>query len=59
MAISKTAKASSGKKSVHEKPQCPNGDGELIRVLYTGFGKRGYYWDCEKANCGFSERKYR
>lgn len=61
MATSKTAKASSGKKTTQSAPLCPNAKGpdeRLVRVLKTGFGDRGFYWICDKA-CGFQTRNLR
>ena len=34
---------------------CPKCGAESRVVFYTGFGKRGYFWSCEKA-CGYLER---
>lgn len=54
---SKTARASSGKKVTQAAPQCPNGgpDEVLVRTLFAGFGKHGFYWVCSKG-CGYEAR---
>jgi hypothetical protein len=37
------------------KHSCPKCGSESRVVFHTGFGKRGYFWSCEKA-CGYLER---
>ncbi len=37
------------------KHACPKCGSESRVVFYTGFGKRGYFWSCDKA-CGYLER---
>lgn len=37
------------------KHSCPKCGAESRVVFYTGFGKRGYFWACEKT-CGYLER---
>jgi ssDNA-binding Zn-finger/Zn-ribbon topoisomerase 1 len=37
------------------KHACPKCGSESRVVFYTGFGRRGYFWSCEKA-CGYLER---
>jgi len=37
------------------KHACPKCGSESRVVFHTGFGKRGYFWSCDKA-CGYLER---
>ena len=37
------------------KHACPKCGAESRVVFYTGFGKLGYFWSCEKT-CGYLER---
>jgi len=37
------------------KRLCPSCGAESRVVFYTGFGKKGYFWTCDKT-CGYSER---
>lgn len=37
------------------KHSCPNCGAESRVVFHTGFGKRGYFWSCEKG-CRYLER---
>ena len=48
----KTAEKSGASQNKHLCPTC----GTESRVtLFTGFGRKGFFWVCEK-NCGFMER---
>jgi ssDNA-binding Zn-finger/Zn-ribbon topoisomerase 1 len=48
----KTAEKSGATQKRHLCPTC----GTENRVTYfTGFGRKGFFWVCEK-NCGFMER---
>jgi ssDNA-binding Zn-finger/Zn-ribbon topoisomerase 1 len=53
MAEKKAKTAEKGGAAV--KHSCPKCGAESRVVFYTGFGKRGYFWSCEKA-CGYLER---
>ena len=37
------------------KHACPKCGSESRVVFYTGFGRRGYFWSCEKAG-GYLDR---
>ena len=37
------------------KHLCPSCGADSRVVFYTGFGKRGYFWSCDKG-CGYLER---
>jgi hypothetical protein len=59
-AIGKTAMAEKKAKTAEKggtsvKHSCPQCGAESRVVYYTGFGKRGYFWSCEKG-CGYVER---
>jgi hypothetical protein len=53
MAEKKAKTAEKGGASL--KHACRQCGAESRVVYYTGFGKRGYFWSCEK-NCGYLER---
>jgi hypothetical protein len=37
------------------KNVCPSCSADTRVVFYTGFGRKGFFWVCEK-NCGYSAR---
>lgn len=37
------------------KQTCPSCGADAKVVLYAGFGKKGFFWVCDK-NCGYSAR---
>jgi hypothetical protein len=37
------------------KRPCPSCGSESRVTYFAGFGRKGYFWVCDK-NCGFSER---
>ena len=37
------------------KRSCPSCGAESRVTLFTGFGRKGYFWVCDK-NCGYQER---
>jgi hypothetical protein len=51
----KKAKTAESRGDAQRKHLCPTCGTESKVVFYTGFGKRGFYWVCEK-NCGYSSR---
>lgn len=53
MAEKKAKTAVKGARSV--KQTCPGCGAETRVVLYTGFGRNGYFWTCD-ANCGYMKR---
>ena len=49
-------KAKTAEKSASSmKHSCPSCGSESRVAYYTGFGKRGYFWSCDKS-CGYTER---
>ncbi len=53
MAEKKAKTAEKGGAAV--KHACPKCGAESRVVFYTGFGRRGYFWSCDRA-CGYLER---
>jgi transcription elongation factor Elf1 len=51
----KKAKTAEKAGEVARKHLCPNCSAETKVVMYAGFGKRGYFWVCDK-NCGYTAR---
>ena len=37
------------------KRTCPSCSAESRVMYFTGFGRKGYFWVCDK-NCGYTER---
>jgi ssDNA-binding Zn-finger/Zn-ribbon topoisomerase 1 len=37
------------------KRTCPSCGSESRVTFFTGFGRKGYFWVCDK-NCGYQER---
>lgn len=54
MAERKAKTAERGSAQVH-KHLCPTCGAESKVTYFAGFGKRGFFWVCEK-NCGYSAR---
>ncbi len=50
-------KAKTAEKSglAHAKHQCPSCGTESRVTYFTGFGRKGFFWVCEKS-CGYMER---
>jgi hypothetical protein len=38
-----------------DKPVCPTCGTETRVTYFTGFGRKGFFWVCDK-NCGYTER---
>ena len=51
----KKAKTAEKGGELQNKHMCPSCGAESRVVFYTGFGKKGYFWTCDKT-CGYSER---
>jgi transcription elongation factor Elf1 len=51
----KKAKTAESRGADARKHQCPSCNAESRVIFYTGFGKKGFFWVCEK-NCGYSAR---
>ena len=49
----KTAEKSGG--VAQAKHSCPSCGSESRVTYFTGFGRKGYFWVCDK-NCGYAER---
>lgn len=49
----KTAQKSPG--NVNKTRACPSCGSESKVTYFTGFGRKGFFWVCEK-DCGYSER---
>ena len=54
MAEKKAKTAESAGEAGH-KHMCPNCGSESKVIFYTGFGKKGFFWVCDK-NCGYNTR---
>ena len=54
MAEKKAKTAERGTDAGH-KHMCRSCGAESKVIFYTGFGKRGFFWVCEK-NCGYNVR---
>ena len=50
------AKTAQGEKGKSNKRACPTCPGEVRVVQFAGFGKKGFYWTCEKDGCGYIQR---
>lgn len=55
MAERKAKTAGSRRGVSSRKHVCPSCSADTRVVYYTGFGKKGFFWVCDK-NCGYSER---
>lgn len=53
MAEKKAKTAEKGGSTI--KHSCPSCGAERRVVFFTGFGKHGYFWCCDKA-CGYTQR---
>jgi hypothetical protein len=51
----KKAKTAESRGADARRHQCPSCNSESRVVFYTGFGKKGFFWVCEK-NCGYTAR---
>jgi len=51
----KKAKTAEGGGDAGRKHMCPNCNAESKVIFYTGYGKKGFFWVCDK-NCGYSVR---
>jgi len=51
----KKAKTAEKGVAASRKMMCPSCGAESRVVFHTGFGKKGFFWVCEK-NCGYSAR---
>ncbi len=51
----KKAKTAERGADAARKHACPTCGAESKVVFYTGFGKKGFFWVCDK-NCGYSAR---
>jgi predicted RNA-binding Zn-ribbon protein involved in translation (DUF1610 family) len=51
------AKTAGKAKDAALKHPCPNCGAESRVVLYTGYGRRGFFWVCDK-NCGYTARTH-
>ena len=51
----KKAKTAEKSGAAHSKHLCPSCSTESRVHCFTGFGRKGYFWVCEK-NCGYIER---
>lgn len=49
----KTAQKNPG--NVNKTRACPSCGSESKVMYFTGFGRKGFFWVCEK-DCGYSER---
>lgn len=43
------------KKELQSKRECPSCGAESRVTYFAGFGRKGFFWVCEK-NCGFVAR---
>ncbi len=51
----KKAKTAQKSGEVQQKHLCPSCGAESRVTYFTGYGKRGFFWVCEKG-CGYMER---
>lgn len=51
----KKAKTAEKTGLVHTKHLCPSCGTESRVTYFAGFGRRGFFWVCDK-NCGYVER---
>jgi hypothetical protein len=51
----KKAKTAESRGADTRKHQCPSCSADTKVVFYTGFGRKGFFWVCDK-NCGYSAR---
>ena len=51
----KKAKTAESGGDAGRKHMCPNCNAESKVIFYTGYGKKGFFWVCDK-NCGYSAR---
>jgi ribosomal protein L37AE/L43A len=51
----KKAKTAESRGAEARKHACPSCSAETRVIYYTGFGKKGFFWVCDK-NCGYSAR---
>jgi hypothetical protein len=51
----KKAKTAESRGAGSSKHACPSCSAEAKVIFYTGFGRKGFFWVCEK-NCGYSAR---
>lgn len=49
------AKTAAGRGAPVHKHACPSCGAESKVTYFTGFGRRGFFWVCEK-NCGYAAR---
>lgn len=52
----KAKTAQKGKETGLAKRTCPACGADSRVVQLAGFGKKGFYWMCEKNGCDYSER---
>lgn len=52
----KAKTAQKGKEVGLAKRTCPTCGADSRVVQLAGFGKKGFYWMCEKNGCDYSER---
>ena len=55
MAEAKKAKTAEKGGAATFKRVCPSCGSESRVTMFTGFGRKGFFWVCDK-NCGYSER---
>jgi len=53
--MARKARTAQKSKEAVVKRLCPNCGAESRVVLFTGFGRRGFFWVCDK-NCGYMAR---
>lgn len=51
----KKAKTAEKGGDAQRKQMCPSCGADTKVVFYAGFGKRGFFWVCDK-NCGYTAR---
>jgi ssDNA-binding Zn-finger/Zn-ribbon topoisomerase 1 len=54
MAEKKAKTAEKGGAALYKRT-CPSCGSESRVTYFTGFGRKGYFWVCDK-NCGYTER---
>lgn len=51
----KKAKTAEKSRAALNKRLCPSCNAESRVTYFTGFGRKGFFWVCDK-NCGYIER---
>ena len=51
----KKAKTAEKSGMVQAKHSCPSCGAESRATYFAGFGRKGFFWVCDK-NCGYAER---